>query len=261
VTRVRNICALVATAAVLFTACGSDNKAATGSTPTTSAKLSGTITVLAASSLTKGFEALGSEFEAANPGTKISFSFASSSDLETQIEQGAPADVFASADQKNMDKVVASGHNGAAPSNFARNKLEIAVEKGNPKHVATLGDLAKGGLTVVLCDSSVPCGKFADQVLASAKVSVTPKSREQSAKSTLSKVELGEADAAIVYVSDVASSEKVDGVPIPDAVNAVTTLPIVDLKGSSNAALARAWVSFVIAHKSELVARYGFLPL
>jgi molybdate transport system substrate-binding protein len=257
VLRARKFCVVVATAAVLFAACGSDKKA----DPTASTKLSGSITVLAASSLTNGFTALGSEFEAANPGTKITFDFGSSSDLETQIEQGAPGDVFASADQKNMDKVVKAGDNAAAPGNFARNKLEIAVEKANPKHVATLSDLTKGGLSIVLCDPTVPCGKFADQVLANAKVKLTPKSREQSAKATLSKVELGEADAAIVYVSDVASSGKVDGVAIPDAVNAVTTLPIVALKGSSNAGLSAAWVAFVLAHESELVTKYGFLAL
>jgi molybdate transport system substrate-binding protein len=253
--RVRNLCVAIAAGAVLLSACGSDKKAG----PATGSKLSGSITVLAASSLTNGFTALGTEFEAANPGTKITFDFGSSSDLENQIEQGAPGDVFASADQKNMDKVVKAGDNAGPPSNFARNKLEIAVEKGNPRHVATLNDLTRGGLSVVLCDATVPCGKFADQVLSNAKVTLTPKSREQSAKATLSKVELGEADAAIVYVSDVASSGKVEGVVIPDAVNALTTLPIVELKGSGNAALSAAWVAFVLAHESELVAKYGFL--
>jgi molybdate transport system substrate-binding protein len=255
---IRRFCVVIAAAAVLFSACGSSDKKTDA---TASAKLSGSVTVLAASSLTNGFTALGSEFESANPGTKITFDFGSSSDLETQIEQGAPGDVFASADQKNMDKVVKAGDNAAAPAPFAKNKLEIAVEKGNPKHIATLNDLTRSGLAVVLCDATAPCGKFADQVLASAKVTLTPKSREQSAKATLSKVELGEADAAIVYVSDVASSGKVDGVPIPDDVNAVTTLPIVALKGSGNGALSAAWVSFVIAHQSELVTKYGFLAL
>jgi molybdate transport system substrate-binding protein len=255
--RVRKLCVVIATAAVLFSACGSKKNADSAN----SSKLSGSIAVLAASSLTNGFTALGTEFESANPGTKITFDFGSSSDLETQIEQGAPGDVFASADQKNMDKVVKAGANAAAPSNFAKNNLEIAVERGNPKHIATLSDLPKGGLSVVLCDSTVPCGKFADQVLSNAKVDLTPKSREQSAKATLSKVELGEADAAIVYVSDVASSGKVDGVAIPEAVNVVTTLPIVALKESGNAALSAAWVSFVLAHESELVTKYGFLAL
>lgn len=246
---------VVASSTLIAAACGSSSKpSSSGSTP------SGSITVLAASSLTKSFGALGTEFESANPGTKVTFSFGSSSELEKQIEEGAPADVFASADQANMDKVVAAHDNKSAPANFAKNKLEIAVEKGNPKHIATLADLAKPGVVVVLCAASAPCGKFADQVLGYAKVSVTPKSRETNAKATLSKVELGEADAAIVYVSDVKSG-KVEGVDIPDAVNAVTTLPIVTLKDSGNATLADAWVAFVLAHKSELVDTYGFLPL
>jgi molybdate transport system substrate-binding protein len=246
---------VVAALALIAAACGSSSKpSSTGSTP------SGSITVLAASSLTKSFGALGTEFEAANPGTKIRFSFGSSSDLEKQIEQGAPADVFASADQSNMDKVVAANDNKAAPADFAKNKLQVAVEKGNPKHIATLSDLAQPGVVVVLCALSAPCGKFADQVLGKAKVTLTPKSRETNAKATLSKVELGEADAAIVYVSDVKSG-KVEGVDIPDDVNAVTTLPIVTLKDTGNAALAEAWVAFVVAHQSELVDTYGFLPL
>ena len=261
--KLRAICVVVASFALVAAACSYDKKAttATPSTPSTRPTLQGTITVLAASSLTNGFTALGGEFEAAHPGTKITFSFGSSSDLETQIEQGAPADVFASADQKNMDKLVSAQDNGGAPVDFAKNKLAIAVEKGNPKQIASLADLTKSGLVVVLCDPSVPCGKFADEVLANAKVVVTPKSREASVKATLSKVELGEADAAIVYVSDVASSGKVDGVSIPEDVNVVTTLPIATVKESKNATLAQAWVDFVVAHKSELVATYGFLSL
>jgi molybdate transport system substrate-binding protein len=259
VRKFRTLLVVVVTAALLLAACSSSKKATTPTTP--SAKLAGSVSVLGASSLTKGFTALGKEFQSAHAGTKVVFSFGSSSDLETQIEQGAPADVFASADQANMDKVTSAGDNAATPVPFVKNKLEIAVEKGNPKHIATLSDLTKSGLVVVLCDPSVPCGKFAVQVLANAKVDLTPKSLEASAKATLSKVELGEADAAIVYVSDVASSGKVDGVPIPDNVNVLTTLPIVALKGSKNAALSRAWVDFVVAHKTELVSSYGFLPL
>ena len=222
---------------------------------------SGTITVLAASSLTKAFTKLGAEFEAAHSGAHVAFDFGSSSQLATQIVQGAPADVFASADAANMAKVVAAKQNSGAPAPFARNKLEIAVETGNPKHITSLAGLAAPGVVVVLCDPSVPCGKFADKVLENAKVAVTPKSREASAKATLAKVELGEADAAIVYVSDVATSKKVEGVTIPDAVNVTTMLPIVALRGSSNAALATEWVDFVRAHRNDLVRDFGFLAL
>ena len=249
--------------AVSVSACGSSKSKGSSSSPssTSTPALSGTLTVLAAASLTNGFTALGKEFETANPGTKVNFSFGSSSDLETQIEQGAPADVFASADEANMDKIVAAHDNATAPHDIAKNRLAIAVEPGNPKHIATLADLTKPGVVVVLCDPSVPCGKFADQVLANAGVNLTPKSREINVKATLTKVELGEADAAIVYVSDVKTSGKVLGVTIPDAVNVVTTLPVVALKDSKHAALAAAWVSFVVAHQNELVSDFGFLPL
>ncbi|HEX4491942.1 MAG TPA: molybdate ABC transporter substrate-binding protein [Acidimicrobiia bacterium] len=253
--------------AVLAAGCGSSKSNGGSSSPTSNGSpsstpaLSGTLTVLAASSLTNSFTDLGSQFEAAHPGTKVNLSFGASSDLVTQITQGAPADVFASADQSNMEKVVGAHDNASAPTDFAKNRLEIAVEPGNPKHITTLQDLTKPGVVVVLCDSTVPCGKFADQILTNAKVTLTPKSRELNVKATLSKVELGEADAAIVYVTDVKGSEKVAGVPIPDAVNVLTTLPIVTLKDSSHAALADAWVKFVVANESELASKYGFLPL
>jgi molybdate transport system substrate-binding protein len=250
----------VVAAAQLLAACGSSAEKG-ASTTTAAGGLTGSINVLAGSSLKTSFQAFGEDFEAAHPGTKIEFSFGSSTDLETSIEQGAPADVFASADQKNMTKLVGAGANAGAAVNFARNRLEIAVELGNPEHITGLGDLTKPGLKVVLCDKTAPCGEFAAQVLENAKVDLTPKSYEANAEATLSKVELGEADAAIVYVTDVAASGKVDGVKIPDAVNVLTTLPIVALKDSRNAALARAWVDYVVDHRSELVGRYGFLPL
>jgi molybdate transport system substrate-binding protein len=258
VRQVRSLCVMAGVAGLLLAACGSSSK--TGSS-TDSNKLTGSITVLGASSLTTSFTDLATAFEASHPGTTINLSFGSSSDLEKSIEQGAPADVFASADQKNMTKLVAAGDNTGKAVDFAKNRLEIAVEKGNPKHIVTLNDLTKPGLTVVLCDPSAPCGKYAAQVLDKAKVKLTPKSLEANVKATLSKVELGEADAAIVYVTDVKSSGKVDGVQIPDNVNVLTTLPIVALKDSKHAALARAWVAYVVAHQSELVSKYGFLPL
>jgi molybdate transport system substrate-binding protein len=261
VRKLRTLSRVVVAIALVVPACGGDDDDNQGATPTSSGAPSGNITVLAAASLTNGFTALGDEFQTANPGTKVTFSFGSSSDLEQQIEQGAPADAFASADQANMDKVVAAKVNAGAPVDIAKNKLEIAVEKGNPKQIATLHDLTKPGTVVVLCDPSVPCGKFADQVLDNANVAVTPKSREINVKATLSKVELGEADAAIVYVSDVASSGKVDGVEIPDDVNVLMTLPITTLKDANNADLAKAWVDFVVAHRDELVSDFGFLPL
>lgn len=257
---------LAVLAVVVASACGSgaSTSAPESSAPGTSTTRSprgGTLTVLAASSLTKAFTAFGARFEAANAGTVVQFSFGSSSQLATQIGQGAPADVFASADHKNMQTVVDAGDAVGTPTDFARNTLTIAVAPGNPKHIATLADLTRPGTIVVLCDTTAPCGKFADQVLTNAKVAVAPRSRELTAKATLAKVELGEADAAIVYVSDVASSTKVTGVPIPAAVNVTTTLPIVRLRGAADAALADRFIAFVVQHRTELVDTYGFLAL
>ena len=257
--------AIVALAlAVGLSACGSSAKST--STATTSGSgtpsPSGSITVFAASSLTSSFKDLAKQFEAAHADTSVKLDFDSSSVLVTQIENGAPADVFASADTKNMQKLQSKGMVTGTPSVFAKNRLEIAVAPKNPKQVATVADLAKPGLIVVLCASEAPCGKYADQLLKQDKVTVSPKSREIDVKSTLAKVELGDADAALVYVTDAkAAKGKVDGIPIPNDQNVVATLPIAALKNTKNAALAQAWVDFVTASASEntLQTQYGFL--
>jgi molybdate transport system substrate-binding protein len=220
-----------------------------------------TIMVFAASSLTEAFTELGRQYEAGHDGTSIELSFAASSELVTQIDNGAPADAFASADMASMQDVVDAGLGDGEPSVFAHNRLAIAVEPGNPEHIETLGDLAQPDLVVVLCASAVPCGRFADQALEQAGVSVSPQSREASVKATLSKVELGEADAAIVYVTDVRSSGKVDGIDIPDDQNVIATLPIVALTDAGDADLARAWVEYVASPLAEqmLTEEFGFL--
>jgi molybdate transport system substrate-binding protein len=176
-----------------------------------------------------------------------------------QISEGAPADVFASADESNMTKVVDAGSAAARPAVFAHNRLEIAVEPGNPRGITSLADLAKPGVKVVLCAETVPCGKFADEALQKAGVTVTPVSREANVKDTLGKV--GEADAAIVYITDVKSTGTVDGVEIPDDQNVVATLPIVALKDSGNSDLAAAWVAYVTSPQAQkiLTAQFGFL--
>ena len=257
----RRTLSAVATAtllALVLGACGSSSKTAT---PTTDGS-GGSITVLAASSLTKAFTALKSEFEAAHAVAKVNLNFASSSTLVEQIQNGAPADVFASADQKNMKKLEDAGAVTGTPTVFAKNQMEIAVEPGNPKHIAKVGDLAKSGLIVVLCASEAPCGKYADQLLEQDHVTLTPKSRELDAKSTLTKVQTGDADAAIVYVTDVkGAAGKVDGVEIPSGQNVIATLPIAALKDAKNAALAKAWVDFVTSGTAQqaLQQQYGFL--
>jgi len=256
----RRISTLLAVALVfVLAACGSSAKT---TSPSSSTQAGGSINVLAASSLTKGFTALGEQFEAAHPGSHVNFSFASSSTLAEQIQNGAPADVFASADEKNMTKLETAGSVAGTPIVFAKNQMEIATEPGNPKHIATVADLAKSGLIVVLCATEAPCGKYADQVLAKNNVTLTPKSRELDTKATLTKVASGDADAAIVYVTDVKGAKgDVDGVEIPAGQNVIATLPIAALKDAKNAALAEVWVEFVTSSDSEKVLQeqYGFL--
>jgi molybdate transport system substrate-binding protein len=224
-------------------------------------ELSGAITVLAASSLTESFEQLGEEFERRHPDADFEFSFAASSELVAQIQQGAPADVFASADEANMQKVVDSGDVTAEPTTFTRNRLVIAVEEGNPRDIRGLGDLDEPGLVVVLCAQQVPCGKFADDALANAGVSVTPDSHAENVKAALTPVELGEADAAIVYLTDVEASGKVEGVDIPDDQNVIAAYPIAPLAAGGNPYAARAFVRFVRSTAGQGVLReFGFLP-
>jgi molybdate transport system substrate-binding protein len=248
--------AIAALLALTGAACGDDEGAAG---PASGPR--GSITVSAASSLTEAFTALGERFEAAHPGTNVEFNFAASSELVTQIEQGAPVDVFASADEESMDRIVEAGRNDGTPFVFARNRLAIAVERGNPKSIATLADLAEPDLVVVLCAEAVSCGAYTAAVLDRAGVRVVPKSYGESVKATLTPVELGEADAAIVYATDVRSGEGVDGVAIPDPLNVTATLPVVALAGSDNPALAAAWVGYVTSPTAGRVLAddYGFL--
>jgi molybdate transport system substrate-binding protein len=220
---------------------------------------SGTLTVFAASSLNAAFTTIGAGFEKRHPGTMVKFNFAASSSMAAQIQQGALGDVFASADQPNMQKLIQAGLTAESPIVFARNDLEIVVGKGNPKHVKALADLARSGLVVVLCAPAVPCGHYAAQALQKAGVSVKPASQEADVKSVLSKVALGEADAGLVYVTDVkAAGAAVEGVAIPSVLNVVAEYPIVILKDSQNRALARAFVSYVLADGRQTLARYGF---
>ena len=236
--------------------------AACGSSGTPSASLSGTASVFAAASLTDSFKALGTAFQTAHPGTTVQFNFAGSPTLVTQIEQGAAADVFASADTTNMDKLKTDGFTADSSQVFAHNKLEIVVAAGNPKGITGLADLAKPGLIYITAAPTVPAGKYALQILASAGVKVTPKSLETDVKSVVSKIELGEADAGIVYVTDVkAAGSKVTGVPIPDSVNVIATYPIVSVKGAKNSNLANAFVAYVLSAEGQATMQsFGFLP-
>ena len=242
------------TAATTSTADAAKNKAP---------KLSGTITVSAAASLTEAFTTLGRHFEKKNKGTTISFNFAASSALVAQIQGGAPGDVFASADGANMQKLVAGGQVTSDPSDFAANLLTIVVKKGNPEKVRSIADLAKIGV-ISLCAGTVPCGKYAAQALSSAGVTIpTDKiTRGQDVKATLTAASAGDADAAIVYVSDAKSAgSAVQAVKIPASLNVIAVYPIAPLASSGNADLARAFVDYVVSSAGQKTLRkFGFLP-
>jgi molybdate transport system substrate-binding protein len=245
---------MVGVATGLLTACGGG-----GAAPATT--LSGTASIFAAASLTDSFKALGTAFQAAHPGVTVQFNFAGSPTLVTQIEQGASADVFASADTTNMDKIKADGFAAGTPQVFARNKLAIVVAAGNPKGITGLADLAKPGVIYITAAPTVPVGKYALQILANAGVRVTPKSLEADVKSVVGKIQLGEADAGIVYTTDVkAAGTKVQGVSIPDSVNVIATYPIVEVKGTKNADLAKAFIAYVLsADGAAKLQSFGFL--
>ena len=263
---------LLAAVTLAATACSS-SKSSGSSAPSTSSgagsgsatssasapAITGTITVLAAASLQGTFTALGKQFEQAHPGVTVKFSFGASSALALQINQGAPADVFASAAVKNMTQVISAG--GATSStNFASNSMEIAVPPSNPAGITSISDLARSGVKVVLCQAQVPCGATAAKVFKNAKLTVKPVSLEADVKSTLGKVELDEADAGVVYISDVkAAGSKVKGIPIASAVNATTEYPIAALSKAPNPTAAQAFVAFVLSDAgSSVLAAAGF---
>jgi molybdate transport system substrate-binding protein len=247
--------ALVAVAAVAALTAAAQ-PAAAGRQP------SGEVTVFAAASLTESFGAIARQFEKRYPDVDVKLNFDASSNLATQIRQGAPADVFASADEANLQKAVDSGDVTADPVVFAKNRLEIAVEAGNPEKVKGLGDLDDPDLVVVLCADAVPCGKYAAEAFAKAGVTVNPASKDENAKATLSKVSLGEADASVVYVTDVkAAKGEVTGVRIPDRQNVIATYLIAAVEGSDNSAAAKTWVQFIqSADAQKKLRRFGFLP-
>jgi molybdate transport system substrate-binding protein len=253
-TRTR-LAAVLAAAALLLAACGGGDDAGGSSGASSPSELK----VFAAASLTAAFTELGRQYAAANGGDKVAFNFAGSQALATQIRQGAPADVFASADLPNMDKVKDLV---GTPQNFASNRLAIVVEKGNPKGVKALDDLAGPGLKVVLAAEEVPAGRYAKQVLDQAGVSVAPVSQEDNVKAVVTKVSLGEADAGIVYVTDVtAGGDKVEGVAIPDDQNLTATYPIANVKASKDQEGASAFMDLVLSPEGQQVLeRYGFLP-
>lgn len=226
---------------MLSAGCGSAARTATATSTT------GSITVFAAASLTGSFTELGRRFEAAHPGSSVKFSFGASSALAQQIIAGAPADVFASASETNMAQVAATGAVSRATT-FATNSAAVAVSPRSSVTVTSIADLGKAGVKVALCQPEVPCGSLAVKVLATAGVTVKPVTRGLDVKSTLAYVLSGEADAAIVYASDVlAAGDKVKAIQIPAADNASTAYPIASVASSKHLALAAAFNTFVLS--------------
>ena len=245
---------------------GSSPSAATGSVaPGSTAgagKISGQLTVFAATSLTAAFDKIGDQFEKANPGVSVKFNYNGSSSLATQITQGAPADVFASANTANMGTVTSANLALGTPAEFARNQGEIMVEAGNPHHITSVSQLADPSLKVVLCAPEVPCGSLAEQIFKNASVTVKPVSEEQNVGGVVTKVSLGEADAGVVYVTDVkAAGSKVTGVPVPANQNEIVGYPMVQVKDAPNSAAAAAFISYVLSPAGQQVlTSLGFLP-
>ena len=222
--------------------------------------VTGIVNVFAAASLTAAFKDEGNAFRTRHPTASVRFNFGGSAALASSIDSGAPADVFASADAPNMQKVVTSGNVTGQPANFAINRLQIVVPAGNPKGIKGLADLATAASVVILCAPAVPCGNYANQALTKAGVKVTPKSQEQDVNAVVSKVSLGEADAGIVYVTDVkAAGAKVQGVDIPDDQNVVAVYPIANVKSGSNLAGGSAFIDFLLSAQGQaILADYGF---
>ncbi len=246
---------VLALALALISGCGSSDQApASSSAPSTSAAAGGKIMVFAAASLKQTFTDIGEQFKTDNPGASVEFSFAGSSDLVTQLTQGAPADVFASADTKNMDKAAQAGLLAGDPVNFASNTLTIAVAPGNPKKIASFKDLTQQGLNVVVCAPQVPCGSATQSVEKATGGTLNPVSEESSVTDVLNKVTTGEADAGLVYVTDVkGAGDKVAAVAFPEAADAVNTYPIAVLKESKNPELARKFVDLVTGESGQKV--------
>ncbi|MVU79877.1 molybdate ABC transporter substrate-binding protein [Nocardia sp. ET3-3] len=237
--------ASAALGAGLLAGCGSSSSTGTDTK---------TITVFAAASLEQSFTALGSQFESAHPGTKVTFSFAGSSDLAAQLNNGAPADVFASADQANMDKAVKGGRITDKPQTFATNVLTIVTPPGNPAHINSLADLSQSGLRLVVCAPQVPCGSATKKVTSDAGVSISPVSEESSVTDVLAKVTSGQADAGLVYVTDAAGAgAKVQTVNFPESAKAVNTYPIATVADSRNAATAKDFVALVTGPDGQKV--------
>lgn len=253
--------ALAVLAATLAGLAGCSTGPAGGGDPAPD-RIGGELVVFAAASLTESFTQIAEDFEAANQGVTVTFNFAGSSTLAQQVNQGAPADVFAAANPPSMALVTEAGNADGAATTFARNQLVIAVAAGNPAGITGLADLTDPALKVALCAEQVPCGAASRTALDAAGVALTPVTFEQDVRAALSKVTLGEVDAALVYQTDVAvAAPDVAGIEFPESANAVNDYLIVALREAPNPATAAAFVEHVGSSDGQAVlASAGFLP-
>lgn len=239
---------LLGVAGLLAGGCGTnESSAGSGASDDSAAPQRATVTVLAAASLTDVFGQSEPAFEQANPGADVRFSFAGSSSLAQQIVNGAPADVFASANKKQMGAVADAGLVAGEPQVFTTNVLTIVVPPGNPKQITTFADVARPDVTEVVCAPQVPCGAATEKVERSAGVQLSPASEEPDVRSVLSKVAAGEADAGLVYVTDARSAQgQVEQIDFPESAEAINEYPIATLRDAPQARLAQAFVDFVL---------------
>ena len=259
----RALLVLPAVAALALTACGGPSAGAASSAAASSSgggELSGTLTVFAAASLTDVFTGLGDQLTAENPDLDVQFNFAGSSALATQLTQGAPADVFASANEEQMTVVTDAGLQAGDPAVVAENVLEIAVPTGNPGDVTGLADFGDADLTLAVCAAEVPCGAAAAAVFADAGITPRPDTEEEDVKAALTKVQLGEVDAALVYATDVrAAGSDVEGIEFPEAEQEVNSYPICTLAAAPNPEAAQAFVDLVRSEAGQqALADAGF---
>jgi molybdate transport system substrate-binding protein len=236
---------LVAVVALSASGCGSDDNGGGGKTK---------LVVFAASSLTETFTTMEKGFEKAHPDVDVVTSFDSSSTLVGQIQNGAKADVMATADEESMQPLVDKGDVKGAPTTFGTNQLIVVTPKDNPGHVTGLDSLSK--VNFVVCDPSAPCGNASKQILASAGITAKPKSLEENVKSVLAKVTSGAADAGLVYVTDAkASADQVQSFSIPDSENVTTKDLIAVVKGSKHADLAQQWLDYVTSSAGQQILK------
>ena len=242
---------------LLALACGGEDR--TSSTTAAGDDLSGSLTVLAAASLTDAFEEVVAAFEEAHAGVEVALSFDGSARLATAIIEGAPADVLASADEASLQRVADEGLTTGSPTVFATNVVQIVVPEGNPRGITTLDDLVEPGVRLSLCAPGVPCGTYADQAFASAGLARPAAGDQESVKGVLTQVQLGEADAGIVYLTDVAAAEGVEGIDLEPGEQVAATYPAAVLSEGGHPDAAAAFVAFLVGEDAQAIfERHGF---